>query len=102
MRKNVNLLIEGDWNFYGTNELGDIITVIPKKIELTEYGYIAMLCELVDDASEVEIALSPIDYHQLFGNYPEVINHKFTISFDIILHDGEDPDTIINYISDND
>lgn len=98
MKKNVNLKIEGDWNFYHINPLGDTITIMPKKIKTIEGGFIKMICNFTDDESKVKLVLTSEDYQLLFGGYTEVINQTFTIDYDIDIHDGGEPDTIINYI----
>ena len=98
MRNNVNLVLKGDLTFYGLNPLGDEITIKPKKIEVTEYGCFKMTCKWIEDGSKFKMVLTPEEFQLLFGGFEGVINKKYTISFDIVCHDGEDPDAIINYI----
>lgn len=98
MKNYVNLKIEGDWKFYGINPLGATITIIPKKVKIIEGGYYKMTFNVINDDSKVKIVFSSEEYQLLFGGYTDVIKQKFTLDFDIELHDGGEPDTIINYI----
>ena len=100
--KVLDLIIHGDWNFYGINECGATLEIVPVEVSVNSFGYIEIKYKNVGDSEIVEdpLVLSQEEYAVIFADVGCILNRKIVLDYNIEFYDeycGE-PSTHFNYI----